>query len=216
MGTLMVKFRMLLALSFLLALSKLVSAQTDGHYLFPEFQQATIFFKTDLQQKSDLNFNKLTGEMVFIENGKFLAIANVVGIDSIRIGQRKFVPVGGVFYEYRGGEKYPLFVQYKSKLISVGKSTGFGSSQTTAVDNISNVYSSGKVYELEIGKEYRVLSDDTFWVLVAGKYERINSLKEASKIFPDKNLKPFVKTNKIKFDNSDDLLLLLQQIDQIK
>ncbi|RKD91333.1 hypothetical protein [Mangrovibacterium diazotrophicum] len=212
----MVKFRMLLTLFLLAVLSFSWAAQNDGHYLFPEFKSATIFFKTGLQQKSDLNFNKLTEEMVFVENGKFLAIANVTSIDSILIAQRKFIPVDGIFFECEGGEKYPLFVQYKSKLISAGKSTGFGNSQTTAVDNISNVYSSGKVYELEIGKDYRVLSDDSFWTLVNEKYGRINSLKEAQKIFPDKNLKPFVKANKIKFDNSDDLLLLLQQVDQIK
>ena len=196
--------------------SRISYAQHDRHYLFADFKPAIIYFKTGLQQKADLNYNTLTQEMVFKKGTNFLAIANIESIDSIFFDQQKFIPVNGIFYEFLGGKKYSLFIQYKSKLIATGKSTGFGTSQTTAVDNLSNVFSSGKVYELEIDKDYKVFPCNFNWILMDGHYQQMNSLKEAARLFPGKDLKSYVKINKIKFDSPQDVLKMVLHLDQIK
>lgn len=203
----------LLLLSIFFVLKPAV-AQKESHYLFTGFQTATIYFHNGTNQQNSLNYNTLTEEMVFVEAGKYLAIANMDAIDSIRIGDRKFIPEGNVFYEWLNGGTYPLFEQHKSKLLSAGKATGFGTSQTTAVDNIANVFSSGKVYELEIDKEYQVLADKVFWVWVNTQYRRINSLKDAEEIFPETGVKSIMKTYRLKFNNPDDIIKLMDQLNK--
>ncbi len=186
-------------------------SKKESHYLFSGFEPAIVYLNTGNVQQIDLNYNTLTEEMVFVKNGQYLALANLTSIDSVLVQKRKFIPQSGRFYEEILAGKTPLYLQNKNKLIVAGKSTGFGATQTSAVDNISNIFSSGKVYNLELGNEYKLLSENAFWVVKNGEYLRFNSMKDAEKAFPEKQpeLKQFVKGNKIKFNDREKLIELL-------
>lgn len=181
------------------------------HYLFPGFRKAAVYLHSGKIQEMDLNYNLLTEEMVFVQGGQFLAISNPETIDSIRMENRKFVPEKGIFYEQLGDKPIPLFKRHKNKLLATGKSTGFGTSQTTAVDNISDIVSTGKVYELELQGEFTLMPESSFWILKNNEFLRFSSTREISKIFPEKAaaIKQYLKSEKVDFTDQGDVKRLL-------
>lgn len=181
------------------------------HYLFPDSRKAEIFLKTGKTQQMELNYNLLTEEMVFIQKGQYMAISNPETIDSIRMENRKFLPVNGLFYELIADHPLPLLIRHKNKLLSTGKSTGFGTSQTTAVDNISDIVSTGKVYELELKGEFTLMPENSFWIVKDHEYLRFNNAREIRKIFPGEAtaLKQFLQSEKIDFADQEDVKKVL-------
>ena len=45
------------------------------HYVFPEFRKGTVLMKSGTKNEAMLNYNALTDEMIFDQNGKKLAMA---------------------------------------------------------------------------------------------------------------------------------------------
>lgn len=71
-----------------------------SHYLFPEFIQGQVRLKSGTITESRLNYNALTEEMIFENNGKHLAIAKPESIDTIYIQGKKFIPEVKYFMKY--------------------------------------------------------------------------------------------------------------------
>lgn len=202
-------------LAFLLIPSFCTFSQNQNsggeHYLFPDFREAEVFLHTGKTQHIQLNYNLLTEEMVFVQNGQFLAISNPETLDSIRIEDRKFVQIKEHFFEQIGDHPVPLLIRHKKKLLPTGKSTGFGTSQTTAVDNITNIVSTGKVYELKLQGDFTLMPESSFHILYNNELHRFNNYREISKIFPGQApaLKQFLKSEKIDFAHQDDVKRVL-------
>lgn len=201
---------------FSVLLSNFASAQPqkNGHYIFPEFEKAVVYLKSGVSETIDLNYNTITEEMVFVKNGAFLAMDNLKDIERVEIGDRLFIPVSNVFYEQLSDGGIPLLMRHKSKLLMKGKSTELGSTQASAVDNISNISSSGKVYNLEIGAEYGLIHEDSFFISKGDKFLPFNNMKEAGRAFPDKaqQIKHYKSNQKVRFGNQNDVTELLKYL----
>ena len=53
------------------------------HYLFPEFAKGTVLMKNGIKNDASLNYNSLTEEMIFENNGKKLAVSQLDKIEKI-------------------------------------------------------------------------------------------------------------------------------------
>jgi hypothetical protein len=188
------------------------NGKTITHYLFPEFFVGKILMKTGKIEESRLNYNSLTEEMIFENRGKSLALANVNAIDTVYIQGRKFIPGGDVFYEVPVNVKIPLLIKHTCRVIPPGKPTAYGgTSETTSVTIINNLFQSGKVYDLKLPDDYKITSSTNFYLKSENNYIRINNVKQVIKCFPDKEkeIKEFIKLNGTDFDNQKDLIDLI-------
>ena len=191
-------------------------AQDNGkmitHYLFPEFYAGKILMKTGNIEESRLNYNSLTEEMIFEDGGKYLALANVNTIDTVYIHDRKFIPAGKVFYEVSVNMKIPLLIKHTCRVIPPGKPTAYGgTSETTSVTIINNLFQSGRAYDLKLPDDYKITSSTNFYLKLENNYIRINNVKQVIKCFPDKEkeIKEFIELNGTDFDNQKDLIDLI-------
>jgi len=193
-----------------------MAAQKGGkevsHYIFPEFTTGTIKFKTGQVKVVSLNYNSVTEEMIFDSNGKHLAIADPMSIDTITILGRQFIPYQNIFYEVVEVLPVPLLIHHAATLIPPGRPAGYGStSETSSITENSSIISSGKVYDMNLPADYRV-NPETEFMIKTDKLYKIYNVNQVVKYFPEKNaaIKEFVKKNKTNFKKIEDMKQLIE------
>ncbi|MCS2955999.1 T9SS type A sorting domain-containing protein [Bacteroides salyersiae] len=91
-----------------------VGQSIDNHFLFNQFRDATILYKNKKENRTALNYNKATEEMIYISpEGKNMALYPIDQIDTVYFDKRKFVPVDNRFYEVLSRNKY-TFIRFLS------------------------------------------------------------------------------------------------------
>jgi hypothetical protein len=198
-------------------LASMLSAQSEvagvklSHYLFPGFVEGTVKQKSGEINRAQLNYNLLTEEMIFEQAGQQMALDKTENIDTVYLSDKKFIPVGNVFYEVATNTPIALFIQHKSKIIPPGNETGLGSSQTSAITNVADLKSAGLAYRLKLPDDYKLMSQSVYWIRKGENFMSIKNLKEVQNFFPAKAdaIKSFAKENKISFKNPEDVTKLI-------
>jgi subtilase family serine protease len=91
--------------------------------------------------------------MVFETKGKYLALVNVGVIDTVYIQNRKFIPVGKVFYEVPVNMEIPLLIKHTCRVIPPGKPTAYGG---TSENNFIRIYKVKQVIKFFPNKEKEI------------------------------------------------------------
>ena len=185
-------------------------------YVFDEFSPGTVKLKSGESYKQRLNYNIVTNEMVFEDNGKFAAIANAESVDTIYIGDRKFVPLNKKFYEVLVNGPMPLLEQFTATVSEPGTSIGYGSTTNTgAASSYQSLIRDGVAYGLKLPDGYTVIPKNEFFILKDGNLERTGSQKQLAKIFPDKKdkIKDFVQKNHTNFSKREDITALVKELE---
>lgn len=188
--------------------------QTDhelSHYLFAQFNEGIVKQKSGEENNVSLNYNTITQEMIFENGDQKLALDKIENIDTVVILSRKFIPVGKVFYEVVTSTPVALFIQYETAIVPAGSETGFGKSQTAAITNVSDLKSSGKLYQLKLPEDYVLNSKTKYWLRKDGLYIDIKNTKDVKNVFPQKSavISDYLKTNKVSFKNTGDVIRLI-------
>jgi hypothetical protein len=203
---------------FFTGLSALLSGQSnkDGsmpQYLYGEFSKSEILMKNQQLHNQEINYNTLTGKMVFTRDGKYYDISNPEMIDTVYLNESKFVPVGKAFYEVLMSVPVALFVQYTGSLQPAGKPVGYGgTSQVASSDYLSSVNLSSGIWNLAIPADYLVKSSAVYWILKGTELVSFENEKQFIKLFPEKSekLKSYIKENKLKLDKQEHLIKLVK------
>lgn len=185
-------------------------------YVFDDFKPGTVKLKSGQIYKQVLNYNIITREMVFDNNGKFTAIANVENIDAVGIGNRKFIPLNNKFYEVLVPGKMPLILDFTATVREPGTSIGYGSTtNTSAASSYQSLIRGGGAYQLKLPDGFTVIPKHDFFILKDAKLEKVANVKQLIKIFPDKKdlIKDFVEKNDTRFSNRNDMTDLIKQLE---
>jgi hypothetical protein len=209
--------------SILIVITILTSAQSYVHsnlpqYLYPEFSSAVIKMKNGKSVASELNYNMVTGNMVFEKDGDFYDFINPGLIDTIYLQDSKFIRFGKAFYEIIYPAPIPLFLHHKGNVVPVGKEAGYGTkSQTSSITNISSMSAQNGFYNLELPPNLMVTVDKIYWINLDNNMFSFMNLKQFLKIFPGKEdeLKKYIKSNHIKIDRRDDIIKLMRYCNDI-
>ncbi|HUQ97385.1 MAG TPA: hypothetical protein VM010_06945 [Chitinophagaceae bacterium] len=188
-----------------------------AHYVFDSFRKGTVLQKNKTTMGQVLNYNVLTGEMIFESGGTYLAIAEPQGVDTVYIESRRFVSVGAKFYEVLTTGAAPLFVEYKGTVQEPGASIGYGNaSNTTAASSVKSLISSGGAYALQLPDHFQVIPHHNYWIYKNGTYQKANNAQQLAKIFPDQKTKinALVNENKTNFSKVAEVKALVQQLQQ--
>jgi hypothetical protein len=204
----------------LLILSLLVSVANSQeqkvavtHYLFPQFTKGVILMKTGLKNEASLNFNSLTEEMIFENNGVKLALDKLDQVDTVYIAGRKFITVNGKFLELILHSSSDLFAEHKCKLNDPGTPAGYGgTSQTSATTTYSQILSGGQAYDLKLPESIETNPYVVYWIKKNGELIKFSSLNQLSKIFDEKSsdYKKYTKEHRVSFSNQQSLIDLVR------
>ena len=145
--------------------------------------------------------------MVFDENGKMLAIGDAVlpQIDTVFVSDEKFIRLNNKFVKIIIDEpEIDLFVEHKCRLIPPGKPAAYGgTSQTSSTTSYSSIMSDGKVYNLKLPDDYKVIPYNVFWINRNGKLQSFSNIGQLKRIYRDKKkiIDNYLKKNDVKLTN---------------
>jgi hypothetical protein len=186
------------------------------HYVFPEFTKGIVLMKDGSKNEAILNYNSLTEEMIFDTRGVKLALSQLEKIDTVYVGNRKFIPKDNSFIELLFKSKYSLFADYKSKMKDPGKPAGYGTtSQTSAITTYSKYFSNGRVYEMQLPEGFETQSSIVYWLDKDGKMDEFLSIRQLSKLFKDKegDFKTYTKKIDVNYDDQKSIIELIRYLD---
>ena len=200
-----------------------LKAQTtpDGsalQFLFHDFSLGKVRMKNDNLQSVMLNYNTVSEKMVFEKGGNLYDMVNIEMIDTVFVQESKFVPVGKVFYEVLLIAPISLFIQHKGKLLSPGTPAAYGgTSQVSSTTRLTSVQLSSGYYNLKLPKDYIVKTDRVYWIRKDNIMFSYTNERQFIKIFPDKvkEIKEFIKKQKIKFDMLQDQIRLTEHCNEL-
>lgn len=199
---------------------------TQWPYLFSDFSQGTVYFKSGKTDSKFLNIYVLGSNLHFIEGENIVELKSISNIAKVELFKETFLPFEGKFYqildEDRGGY---LALLTTGDLRALQENAGaYGtSSNTSSTKNLSSI-------ELDIGRS--ILTGNTSHIDLRNnrdmgkkipllkKYFFITGgsvipakAKEVENILPDaakqRAFKTFVKANKINWNKPEDLVKVL-------
>ena len=189
-----------------------------SHYLFPEFTQGVILMKDGKENKSMLNYNSLTEEMIFLNRGSKLAISDtdLANADTVFLGGKKFIPLDNKFLELLTQSGYELYAEHKCDVIPPGQPAAYGgTSQTSSTTSYSSFASGAGLYELKLPDDYEVKPYTYYWLKKNGEFKQFINMNQLMKLYKPKKalFKAFVKKNKVKYDNQESLIQLINYLE---
>ena len=183
-----------------------------AHYLFPEFTQGIILMKAGARNKAMLNYNSLTEEMIFENNGqkKAIGINEIPLVDTVFIKDRKFVALNERFVELVFHSKWDLYVEHKCKVEEQGKPAGYGGeTQTGAATSVSSLYTQGRVvYDLKLPDDYKTKPYSIYWLKKNGELYKFINMRELKKLYNDKKelYKKYLKLNRVNYQDQEGII----------
>lgn len=188
------------------------------HYLLPEFTPGTVIMKDRSINFATLNYNLLSEEMLFNQQGKILALGPeiVKNIDTVTIGERKFIVQNSKFVELLYSGKDELFAEYRCTLIMPGTPSAYGTTtQTAATKSYSSLNAGGILYELTLPDGYKTRPYINYWLKREGKLMKFINIKQLGNLYKTKTteFKAYTKVNKVDFKSPDSIAKLLKHID---
>jgi hypothetical protein len=208
------KFSTAVFVALFSGMGTLIMAQLEfPQYLFPEFSKTMVLMKNGKSQSILMNYNMVTERMVYNKDGVFFDMVNPETIDTVFILDRKFIPIGKIYYELMlQNTPLTLLIQHKGELESAGTPAAYGgTSQVAATTSLSSIELSGGRYNLSLPPQYVVKTSTVYWIRKQNEMFSFINEKQFLKIFPDKEseLKKFIKDNRIKIDKPDQLKKLV-------
>ena len=202
----------LLLLTYYLTGNQIQAQDDTTHYVLSEFMVGSVKLKNGRTDSAWMDYNKLTEEMIFEKDGVMLALDSLETIDTVTIDSRIFVPHQKVFFELLVKGPVSLFIQHKCNLLAAGNPSGYGGmTETGAAKNISFLANSGRAYKLVLPSDYHVTDATQHWIRMNNKFYKANTSSQIAKVFPDKGkeIKQFIKENKLDLKKSDDMIKLI-------
>jgi hypothetical protein len=210
---LMQKFTILLLITLTRSLPATLFAQTSGStpaspYVFNEFVKSTVLQKNGGTVSASLNYNTITQEMMFEQNGSNI-VMDKGNTDTIYLQNRRFIPAKDVYMEKLTNTPAALYVQYKNKAVPEQK----GEKANTVLSEVYKKKEVGKVdpYALKLAGGFRLLNDDRYWLQSGKELIALTSIKKIPALFPKKEagIAIFISNNNISLTSKEDMIRLI-------
>ena len=189
-----------------------------GIYRFPSFNTGMVVFKDGGITSARLNYNISTDEIHFINNkGDTLSLADPATVNYISLNEIRF------YYEQRNG--YLQVIDTTGKMILAFKQSfsgeqerenSFGAitSRVSVSANSTNSYftANGEQYKLNGNEKVTINTRESYFLGDAHKHFSKAGKEFILDHYPKNHpeIKSFIKTNHINFNNADDIMKLLQ------
>ncbi len=215
-----------LSISILLSLGILINGMSQASfdnleglpYLLPSFQPGKLYYENGNVQERDVNYYLITGELVVLINDKIVPLGLVTTLDSVIVGDRKFVQHDMKFYELMYDGSVDLLVYHKEDAIRDAEEGAYGmKSQTVNVEQLWDPKQmQSQNYTLEWNDEFKRVKKTSFWLSNNRTLSRAEKLSDFTRFFgkSKKDLKPYTSNNSIRFNDVQSVRALVRFCDQ--
>lgn len=177
---------------FILSLmASCLSAQTPytdlrPQFLFKNFDSAQVKMKNGQVNETILNYNTLTGKMIFIKDDKYMYLTNLNMVDTVIINSRRFVPAATCFYEVLFQGNISLYARHQGML--KGGPGAYGKTSVVSTNYyLSNLITRQGEGDLSLPQEYFVEPKTVYLVRKDNEWSEFYNEKEFLRIFPEKS-----------------------------
>jgi len=212
--------RLSLALLIFTCFTSGLKAQTETithpeQFLLHDFTKGKILMKGGTGYDMILNYNLVFEKVVIVQANKICDLSNSGSVDTIYLLNRKFIPAGPVFYELLNEKPITLFVQHRSKVTLPPRMDSYGKIPETGATDAKKILLIGEKANITSDQELIFNKDDVYWMQVDNSMQSFRDAPGFYKLFPDKKseLKQYIKQNKIKFENPEDVEKLMIYFD---
>lgn len=167
-----------------------LSGQTDPEnqlpqFLFPAFTKSLVKMKDGRQLTATINYNMVDEEMIFNQNGVYMALEKPQEIDTIYFQNRKFVPVQKAFYEVLNKGEIIMFIEHKSKYSQKGTPTAYGmTSKTAGPTKVLSMQVGNQIRQVELPDNVEVSPATVYWVNYKNEMFKFTTERQFLKLFP--------------------------------
>lgn len=172
--------------------------------------------KNGIRHVAMLNYNMLTQEMNFDQNGTKMALNVSDPIDTVYIEKHKFVLLKKTFVELIYDSKFSLYIETKCKMADPGTPAAYGgTSQTSSTTRYSTYYSQGKAYNLKMPQVKVTEPFFEYWLKKDKKINKFFSINHLAKLYKDKNeqFNEYMEKHEVKFEDPLSILEFIRYLE---
>jgi hypothetical protein len=187
-------------------------------FLYPDFSISKVKMKVGKDITIMLNYNLVTEKMIFLQKEKVYDMINQGSVDTIYMNGLRFVPFGKAFYEVIPGPHLTFYIQHRGSILSPPKPAAFGgTSEVSSSTYMNRINLGSEVYNMKLNSDLRVKYDPLYWVKLNETMYCFTGEKQFLKVFSgsEDKIKQYIRSNKLKFENRDDLLKIWSYCNEI-
>lgn len=202
--------KVLILLLFYIPLALIAQDVEERAFLLDKFEKGKVIYKKGGTSSSDFNYDIINEEVLFTDdNSEYLKLLNPSIVATVVIGDRHFEHIrNGLLYEkIEAGDDF-LYVRWKSRVISEGKTGLYGTKATSAATQSitagTNAYSTA---EFKVVDNRKLVSDNRYYLKQKNKFKEFNSFKALAKLFKENQgaILEYVNSEKLDFQKIDDV-----------
>lgn len=214
------KYFTCLTVLYLCTLFTVSAQQFKRIFLFDDFTEARIKFRNGSQTVVSLNYDASNKTMLFRQGEELMEVTNTSTVDTVFVGDRRFIPAEKGFYEVIFLNNGTVFVDWLLKDVNVGSKGALGVVTQGSVYNLqmsnfglngTEMYTPYKQQKLGSTDVYRRKSDNTYYINKENRLVKLKTLKQVVKAFPafKDDINTFAKENDTDMKETHDVLMLL-------
>lgn len=179
-------------------------------YIFDEFRQGKLVHKRGDTHYAPFNYDIVDQRLMFMSaDSTMLEIAEPEEVSFVNIDGRIFEHIKGTFfYERINLGNCIFYIQWKAKLISIGKKGAYGTtSNTSSISSINRISSNGQMLELKVAEEFDLKPENRYFLKIKNSLKRFYSADTLAKLFKghEEDIKKYIQENNLSFNNIENI-----------
>ena len=160
---------------------------------------------------AELNYDAGNQKMMFKNGSEEMLLTNVAQIDTVYIGNAKFIPTGSSFYEILQIPNGLIGINWLLKNTSQGYKNAFGVTQQAKVETLNTNQLNYSTYENQYTEVYKLANQNEYCIFRDGTPLKFKNKKSLLKLFPGKEnlIETYIKETKTDMKNAKDVITLV-------
>lgn len=190
-----------------------VNAQKKRQMLFEDYSKGVVLMKNNSKTMAELNYDAGNQKMMFKNGSEEMLLTNITQIDTVYIGNAKFIPTGSKdnFYEILQIPNGTIGINWLLKNASQGYKNAFGVTQQAKVESLNTNQLNYGVYENQYTEVYKLANQNEYCIFRDGTPQKFKNKKSLLKLFPGKEnlIETYIKETKTDMKNAKDVITLV-------
>lgn len=210
-STTMRTYSLITILCCLVALGS-ANAQKKRQMLFKNYDKCVVLMKNKSKTLAELNYDGGNQAMMFKNGVEEMILTNISQIDTVYIGDTKFIPTGSKesFYEIVQIPNGAIGINWLLKNKSLGYKGAYGTQQAK-VETINTAEWQYGTYEDQYTEVFKLANQNEYCIFRNGQPSKFKNKKTLLTLFPNKEtqIEDFMKKQKTDMNAPKDVITLL-------
>lgn len=199
-----------LTLAFL-TLAPAANAQKKRMLLYNEYGRGIVLMKNGAEIQAELNYDTANKNMMYLQGGDEMILVNAHEVDTVYIGDGKFIPLNERFMEVVELANGKGFIDWALRLQHRGNRGAYGQITQNKVETINTAYWTHRKYKPETAEVLEMRNNNEYGFFRDGVPLQFKNEKELVRHFPNHGdaIRGFIKEKRVDFKKVNDVLEVL-------